>query len=44
LHELKKPHLPASPVLYGMLESGTDVKMFKNIFAEKFGEKIGVFD
>jgi hypothetical protein len=27
-----------------MLESGTDVKMFKNIFAEKFGEKIGVFD
>jgi hypothetical protein len=23
---------------------GTDVMIFKNIFAEKFGEKIGVFD
>jgi hypothetical protein len=24
--------------------AGTDVMIFKKIFAEKFGEKIGVFD
>jgi SpoVK/Ycf46/Vps4 family AAA+-type ATPase len=28
----------------GALESGTDVMIFENFFAEKFGEKIGVFD
>jgi hypothetical protein len=25
-------------------KTGTDVMIFKNIFAENFGEKIGVFD
>jgi hypothetical protein len=33
-----------SPPLGHEIESGTDVTIFKNIFAEKFNEKICVFD
>jgi hypothetical protein len=32
--------------IFGLLypSSGTDIMIFKNIFAKKFSEKIGVFD
>jgi hypothetical protein len=40
---LNWPLDPGSALLFEWLVPGTDVMILKNIFAEKFGEKIGVF-
>jgi hypothetical protein len=36
--------VPEQPAIFLNCCPGTDVMILKNIFSEKFGEKIGVFD